>query len=223
MVFFFPKTIETRTSQVNGQIKVVKLFGTYRLVAGGYTQSGGLIHTIWKKVLKRIAKDLKIKEPKILLLGLGAGSAAQLSHNLWPDAQITALELDPVMIELGKKYFNLDNISNVRIINNDAIDWVIKKSTKQSRERFRLILVDLYVGGDPAPAMNQDAFLSAISRLLEEKGIALFNRLIKSGEKREMKNFKKKLSELFDNVERIPSPANAVFAVKKQQKIRPEE
>jgi spermidine synthase len=215
MVFFYPKTIEILTSKISGKIKVLKLFGSFRVVAGGYTQSGGLIHAIWDKVLKQIKKEKIIKKPNILILGLGAGSAAQVAHSLWPDAKITGIEIDPIMIKLAKKYFRIDSIPNLKIINQDAIGWVKEKADKR-QDKFDLILIDLYVGEKPAPKSSDPTVLQAIRHLLKKDGLAIFNRLIKAGEKEDFKEFKNCLSEVFTTIKRIPSPANAIFAAYKE-------
>jgi spermidine synthase len=214
MVFFFPKTIDTQTSQINGEIKVIKFFGTYRIVSGGFTQSGGLIRAIWKKVLKRIKTEKNISKPNILILGFGAGSAAQVIHKLWPNAKITGLELDPVMIKLAKKYFKINSIPDLTIINQDAIKWVNKKAKGKSK-KFDLILVDLYIGGELPIESTDIIFLKAVKDLLTRNGSAIFNRLIKAGEKKNFKEFREKLNEDFTSVNKIPTPANAVFATYK--------
>lgn len=219
MVFFYPKTIEAQTSKINGEVKVIKLFGTYRVVAGGYTQSGGLVHAIWKTVLKEIKRKNQFKKPNILILGFGAGSAALIAHNLWPEAQITGIELDPVIIKFANNYFRVDTIPKLKIINEDAIEWVIDKE-KNKKEKFDIILVDLYIGGEPPAGSIQPPFIKAVSNLLENNGIALFNRLIKDDKKREEEAFTNKLSKVFNNVKKVPTPANVVYEATMSRKTR---
>lgn len=219
MVFFFPKTIEKRTSKLNGTIEVVKLLGSYSLVVAGYTQSGGLIQTIWEKSLRKIKKDISKRNPKILILGLGAGTAAQIANHLWPKAEIKGIELDPEVIRLANKYFNLNQIPNLEIIIDDAIDWVNPLLTTHNPaspagrpQLYDLILVDLYLGGNVVPQSRSKGFLESLNNLLAENGVVLINQLIKKEKKGEAVKLKKTLSKVFPRVERIPTPANAVFA-----------
>ena len=158
-MFFYPKTIETRKSNINGEIKVVKLFGSYRLVVGKYSQSGGLVHEIWKKALKKVKKSVITDKPKILILGLGAGSAAEIINKNWFKAEITGIELDKTMIILGKKYFSLNKIENLNINICDAIQWMEKNAKKK---KFDLVIVDLYIGSNSPNQVSGDKFLSTI-------------------------------------------------------------
>ncbi|HJZ13685.1 MAG TPA: hypothetical protein VJ521_16135 [Acidobacteriota bacterium] len=216
MMFFFPKTVETRISKINGTISVIKLFGKWSINAGGYTQSGGLVESIWKSVLVGIKKTERLVKPRILILGLGAGSSAGISAALWKDAKLTGIEIDPLMIKLGKTYLHLDQIANLRIIQSDAIAWIKKRAIDKRQPLFDLILVDLYLGGTAAPQVREPDFLKAINRLLKTNGLALFNYLIRSGDPLGPAGMKRALEETFAQVERLPSPANAIFSVGKR-------
>ena len=114
------KILETTKSSFNKDIKVVSTFGvgTY-IQAGGITQSGGVVKTIWKTALKNIGKE-KVKS--CLILGLGGGTVAGLVRKKYPLAKITGVEIDPVMVALGKKYLGLER-HGVDIKIADAIDY----------------------------------------------------------------------------------------------------
>ena len=134
------KVLEERESEFNGHIKVSRSlgFGTY-IQAGGLTQSGGIVGVIWKPTIRKI-KNLKFTINNCLILGLGGGTVAKYVRLLWPEAKIKGIDVDPVMIELGKKYLGLDEI-NAEIIIQDAYDFSGKAD---------LIIVDLY-NGDKFP------------------------------------------------------------------------
>ncbi|KKR69202.1 MAG: hypothetical protein UU12_C0046G0006, partial [Candidatus Woesebacteria bacterium GW2011_GWA2_40_7b] len=101
------KILEERESKYNGHLRVVKNIGlgTY-IQAEGLTQSGGIVETIWKSTLKRIHKSLATNH-KTLILGLGGGTVAKLIRKLWPKAKITGVDIDPLIVELGKKYLGM--------------------------------------------------------------------------------------------------------------------
>lgn len=216
-MFFYPKTVETRNSKINGEIKVTKLLGSYRLIVGGCTQSGGLLNNIWKKALKSSKKDLNKKQPKILILGFGAGTAAQIIHNYWPQSTITGIEIDPIIIDLAKKYFKIDNIPQVKIIISDAIKWTLEKEKKQ-KNFYDLILVDMYIGSRLPSEVKNSHFLKALNSIISPDGSIFFNQLIVKGKKQQIIELKTILDEIFVNVRRIRTPANAVFKAEKNEK-----
>ena len=109
--------LEERESKYNGRLKVINTlgYGTY-IQSDGLTQSGGVVESIWKSTLRRI-KDKDIT--KILVLGLGAGTLAKLLRRKYPNSKIAGVEIDPLMIELGKKYFKLEDFKiNINVKDN---------------------------------------------------------------------------------------------------------
>ena len=150
--------LEKRTSKLNGEIKVTKSFGRVSVWVGGFQQSGPLVAKAWQKGISKVAKA-----ERILVLGLGCGSIAPLLIKKFPDAKITGLEIDPIIIEIGKKYFGLDKYKNLKIVNSDANKFTMK-------EQFDLVIIDMYKGGESR--INRD-----FSKLLKKGGTGIINRL----------------------------------------------
>ena len=182
------KILETRKSKYNGEIVVKKTLGlgTY-IQVGGITQSGKIIEQIWKKALKRV-KNEKIES--CLVLGLGGGSVAGLLRKYFPKAKIIGVEIDPVMVGLGKKYLGL-NDNNVEIIIQDA------KTYKLPANTYDLVIVDTYLGRE---------YVEIAGALLAGSGIVMVNKLGSYDE-----NFKKKLEKLFGSVETVEPLANTIY------------
>ena len=196
------KVLEERKSKYNGHLKVLRSlgFGTY-IQAEGLTQSGGIVETIWKSTLKQVYKLMKQPIHSCLILGLGGGTAAKLIRRNWPDAKITGVDIDPVMIELGKKYLGLDQ-AVVEIKIQDAYDFDGK---------FDLIIVDLYNGDNFPGKFETDKYMEFVRRRLANNGVAIFNRLY-YGEKRPLAvKFGNKLQKIFSKVEWFYPEANLMF------------
>ena len=138
------KILEERESRFNGKIKVVKTLGmgTY-IKAEGLTQSGGIVETIWKQTLRKVFNS-KNKIQNVLILGLGGGTLAKLINKKWPDAKIVGVDIDSVMVELGKKYLGLGKVGvDIKIC--DALKFFERKPSN-SDNKYDLIIVDLYQG-----------------------------------------------------------------------------
>lgn len=197
------KVIEEVDSPINGKIRVVKSlgFGTY-IQVDNLTQSGGVVYEVWWNTLRKITHyPLSINH--CLILGLGGGSAAKLVKKFWPEAKITGVDIDPVMVELGKKYLGL---SKINVVIEDA-----KKFVTNCKEKYDLVLVDTYLGDKYPKKFESDEFLKSVRRLLFNGGIAVFNRLY-FGEKRpKAVKFGKKLEKVFGKVEYVYPEANIMF------------
>lgn len=203
------KILEERNSEYNGNLRVVKTFGmgTY-IQAGGLTQSGGIVETIWRQTLRRINhKSLIVNH--CLILGLGGGTVAKLVRKKWPDAKITGVEIDPMMIELGKKYLKLnESKTDVKIV--DAVKFLESNKTKHD-----LIIVDLYNGDKFPDNFETENYIQLTRTVLSSRGTAIFNRLYYGDKRPETVKFGNKLKNIFKNVEWFYPEANLMLICKK--------
>lgn len=190
---FFTKVLEIRKSKYNGHVKVLKNFawGTY-IQCNGLTQSGGIVESFWKSTLNQIPHSA-FQIHKILILGLGGGTLAKLLRKKYPDAKITGVEIDPIIIELGKKYLDLDKY-NVLVKIMDAKKFKIKK--------YDLVIVDGYIG---------DKYVDLVRSDISKSKLVIFNRIYLKNQKFDVSEFKNKLEEMFKKVEIFRPQVNLMF------------
>lgn len=196
------KVLEERKSKFNGDIKVVRSlgFGTY-IQINNLTQSGGIVEAFWKETLRKIKKE-KIKS--VLILGLGGGTVAKLVRKYWPKSEIAGVEIDPMMVELGKKYLGLDH---TKVIIGDAYEFIEK-----NKEKYDLVIVDLYVGNEFPKKFEEEEFLK---RLTKNK-LVIFNRLYFGEKRKEAVRFGNKLEKIFSKVDWFYPQANLMFICREQ-------
>jgi spermidine synthase len=203
------KILEEIESPINGEIKVVKglAFGTYIQVEG-LTQSGGILKNVWKKPLKKLyGQNLQVET--CLILGLGGGTVAGLVRDFWKDAEITGIELDPKMVEMGKKYLELDEWG-VKTVIDDAYGFVNQKAQLKN-QNYDLILIDTYVGREFPKKFEKEEFLLSVKKLMGENGRAIFNRLYYGEKRPEAVRFGNKLEKIFKRVDVVYPEANVMF------------
>lgn len=195
--------LEEKESKINGKIQVVKSlgFGTY-IQVDGLTQSGGVVYEVWKSALKKV-KGEKLKVNSCLILGLGGGSAAKLVRKMWPDAKITGVDIDPVIVELGKNYLELEVDEFVEA---DAAGFF-----KNKKKKYDLILIDTYVGDKYPENFENEDFLMLIKNHLNKDGVAVFNRLYWDEKRKLAHEFLKKLESVFEDVLPFYPEANIMF------------
>jgi len=206
-----PKVLEERKSKINGEIKVVKMLGlgTYIQVEG-LTQSGGVVANVWKTSLKKTRRE-KEKIRNCLILGLGGGSAAKLVCKYWPEAKITGVDIDPTIVELGKRYLGLDKL-NLDIHIEDSEKFITKEI--KNKRKYEFILIDMYVGYEVPKKFETVEFTKTIKQLLNKEGIAVFNRLYFDTKRPLAIKFAKKLETVFPKVEYFYPEANLMFICK---------
>ncbi len=196
-------------SAINGELKLRRLFGGewFLKIPEGETYSGTYLGAMWKKVLKQYKK---IKPENILILGVGAGSAVRVIHQLWPRAFIDALDYDETIIEVGKQIHGGFKNYNLNFIVSDAASFV-----KKCEKKYDLIVVDIFFKNKPSPLLKEKNFISEIYRILKSSGFAAVNIATKlSGYDNEIV---KSWNEIFLESELIGHLSNRLIAVRKSE------
>lgn len=200
---FVPETIETFHSDYSGDLKLIKFLGELRLDSGGLTQSGSVMVWIWSQGINHLLpKDYQ--PDNVLLLGLGGGSALFWLRKHYPQAALTAIEIDPVMINIAKQYFKVDKIKNLKIINTDAVKFI-----KETRKKFSLILMDCYQGFETPPEFEDIKVLQKMKKVGEN---VLLNRLYWDQHKIATDEFVAKLAPHF-RIKSVYTASNLVISL----------
>ncbi|MEO8587884.1 MAG: fused MFS/spermidine synthase [Flavobacteriales bacterium] len=133
-------------------------------------QSFGSLHRVWQRTFEHL--NLKANPPgRVLLLGLGTGSVPHILRNeLGLKCAITAVELDPAMIQLGRDLFGLDGITSLTVIQGDATIHL-----HAMRDRFDLVVVDLFDDLDLARGADTPGFAHALRDRCDTDGTVCFN------------------------------------------------
>ncbi len=132
---------------------------------------------------------------KVLMLGAAGGVSMKQLATVFPDADITGVDLDPAVLEVAREYFGLKNYPRIRLVAEDA-RWFLA----QSRERYDVIAIDLYVTGSiPFFTATTEFFALARSRLTEN-GVLLMNVLSRRRGEEHIAPFVRTLQSVFPSV-----------------------
>lgn len=203
--YIFPQKIDSVTSKFNGKIDVYESFGKKYIEVGGLMQSGSFVEKIFAKGFQKL-KLHKLVPQKILLLGLGGGSVVHLLRAYFPLAHIIGIEIDPVMINLGRKHFKLQEVRNLEI----KIEDIFKKSVT-NKHKFDLVIVDIFKGYVVPQEIANPAFLKYLSNLIDKNGILIFNHLYFRNYISEAKLFLDKLQKIFQDVKGVKVYSNLII------------
>jgi len=190
------KTLYKGHSPVNGEVMVTEYMGIRRLVAGGHTQSQSLNsngitgYRYWDDM---VPPELRLTlDARVLIIGLGAGTTVKIINHRFGPVAIDGVEIDPLMIELGKKYFDM-NEPNLQVHLTDAVDYV-----RDARYKYDLICLDAFVAGSVPEKIQTGDFLTSVKNILTPEGLCSMNKIF-SG-KEELEEFEKLVNSVFPNV-----------------------
>lgn len=79
------------------------------------------------------------KQQRVLVLGLGGGAVVQQLQWLLPEAHITAIEIDPIHIQVARDWFGITD-DMAKIVQADAVSWL----QSYKGEGFDYIVDDLF-------------------------------------------------------------------------------
>jgi spermidine synthase len=107
---------------------------------------------------------------RILVVGLGGGVLPAFLHRHYPEAHIDAVDIDPEVVSVAKKYFGFREDAKMRAHVADG-----RKFIEEAREPYDLIFLDAF-GTTAVPAhLTTREFLEAVRRATKPTGVVVGN------------------------------------------------
>ncbi len=117
---------------------------------------------------------LMMPEPeRILVVGLGGGTLPVALNELYPDAQIDAVEIDPAVKTVAETYFGFRENEQLQVALKDA--RVFTKRALAAGTTYDLIMLDAFNGDYIPEHLMTREYLEETRRLLTEDGVVAAN------------------------------------------------
>ncbi|KHJ40836.1 UTP--glucose-1-phosphate uridylyltransferase [Trichuris suis] len=151
---------------------------------------------------------------RILIIGVGGGCLPMYIRHTYPDVNIVAVEIDPTIIEVAKRWFSFVEDEKLRVVINDGVKYI--REACRTGERFDCIMID--VAGDtmedsllaPLPQFVSAQCLEDCKTLVEPYGVVVMNFLCYNSES--MRSKKREIKRIFTTAfaMKIPNELNEV-------------
>ena len=109
---------------------------------------------------------------RVLLLGMGGGTSAELYRRLYPAARVTGVEIDPEMVRVGREQLGV-RFDGVEVIIADARTYVA--SAAASHLRWDIIILDAFQFPYVPFQLTTREFFADVSRCLSPGGVLVVN------------------------------------------------
>jgi MFS family permease len=153
----------------------------------------------------------------VLVLGMGGGTTARAYRHFYPGAHVTAVEIDPVIVQVAHEYMGLDRGPDLDVHVGDARPFL-----KSGSGAFDVIEVDLFAGGPYAPFYCLTTeFFRAVRARLEVTGLMSMNVYAPGGDRTLAEAVVATLAEVFPSVLEFPLAEEQVLIAFKE-KVAPE-
>lgn len=172
--YFFPVIVYQRKSALSKNLEITWNNGQLVLDSKNTNYSYGSLQRVLRKGLKHIG-FYKIKTMEsVLVLGVAGGSVIKtLVDEIEFKGKITGVEIDKDMIDMANHYFGLDQIPNLKIIIEDAFEFVLR-----THQHFDLIIIDIFQDTVMPNFLFEEFFIKKVGGLLNKNGYILFNTMI---------------------------------------------
>ncbi len=134
-----------------------------------------LSHGIWDYFLLapllRGGSAMPTLEDDVLIIGLAAGTVSELYTDIYGPLPITGVELDPAIIEVGRRYFDM-NQPDLTAVAADGRRWLQQQPPDR---RFDLVLVDAYRPPYIPFHLTTVEFFQLVRQHLSEDGVVAIN------------------------------------------------
>ncbi len=157
----------------------------------------------------------ELPRQRVLLLGLGGGDIVKLFGKYQPEAKLTVIEKEEELITIAAQYFGVRESDNTQIVVADANKYVTT-----NKEKFDLIIVDLYSGDDVPDFVGSQIFLDKLKQTISQRGSAVFNYASHSFRDQDFLRFQKKLQQTFGWAKNIDIWGHRYFVAKNQVFVR---
>ncbi|MBF8151513.1 fused MFS/spermidine synthase [Winogradskyella sp. F6397] len=169
--YIYPVT-KTIESKYSGTLEITWYNGKKHLNSANANYSYGSLQRILKYGIEKIELS---KVNSILVLGMGGGSVIKtLRTDFKYTNAIEAVELDPVIIDIAKSEFGIEDNQHLKIHCTDAFNF-IEANTKL----FDLIIIDLYIDLSVPDKFLSTTFWDHVLNSKSSKGSLLFNASVK--------------------------------------------
>jgi spermidine synthase len=113
-------------------------------------------------------------EPRsVLIIGLGGGTIPRALQELIPNARIDVVEIDPAVVNVARRYFDLGQSSQLNVIEADGRVHV--KRALRGEQRYDLIMLDAFDHEYIPEHLLTQEFLKEVKSLLAPGGVLAAN------------------------------------------------
>ncbi|WDE05791.1 fused MFS/spermidine synthase [Thalassomonas viridans] len=122
---------------------------------------------------------LNSQPERILIVGLGGGTMSNTLHQLYPDARIDNVEIDPAVIKVAREYFGFFENERVTAIDQDGRLFI--KRALMKKQQYDWIILDAFNGEYIPEHLLTREFLQEAKQLLSDNGVLTSNTFSNSG------------------------------------------
>lgn len=203
-----PKLLYQTTSDYNERIEVYQKGKTTQLSVNNSVQSVSwdspfVTRQVWGRLVE-LVKEKRPQAKNILMFGLGGATIAHLLSKEIPGVNLTVVEIDKAIVDVARKFFDLDSIPNLNLIIGDAMRACAEPEKFDLHQNsFDVVIVDIYCGDKYPDLGKSGTFLAKIKWFANDGGLVIFNRIYYGDHQLEVDEFIGLVENVFQDVRTV--------------------
>ncbi|HEX9093801.1 MAG TPA: fused MFS/spermidine synthase [Coriobacteriia bacterium] len=118
----------------------------------------------------QLALAVKPDAKRVLVLGLGGGAVTKRYWRDHPGLTVDSVEIDPVVVEVSKRYFGLPEDARSRVFVQDA-----RRFVQTSRDMYDIVVIDCYYDDALPFHLTTQEFLREVKARTAPDGVVVYN------------------------------------------------
>ena len=117
-----------------------------------------------------LALAAKPDAKRALVLGLGGGTVVKRMWRDYPEMTIDAVEIDPVVVDVSRRYFGMPEDERVEMFTEDA-----RRFVQRADDKYDIVIVDAYYADGVPFHLTTAEFFDEIKQVLAPGGVVAYN------------------------------------------------
>jgi len=117
-----------------------------------------------------LALAIKPDAKRVLVLGMGGGAVSKRWWRDYPDMTIDSVEIDPVVVDVARRYFGLPDDPRLGVFTADA-----RRFVQTTGKTYDVVIVDAYYADALPFHLTTSEFLREVKARMAPDGVLAFN------------------------------------------------
>ena len=117
-----------------------------------------------------LALAIKPDAKRVLVLGMGGGAVTKRWWRDYPEMSIDSVEIDPVVVDVAKRYFGLPDDPRLAVFTADA-----RRFVQTSTKTYDVVIVDAYYADSLPFHLTTTEFLREVKSRMSADGVLAYN------------------------------------------------